>query len=163
MPLPSSFYLGVYGDNTEKPDGTPETGSFRVPITTVTAANYTAVQTALNDLQGALNAITIGDLQRTVTESSIFNTANPIPSTNPLAQRENKYLLRYHDSINGQKFRVSIPTADLSVHMTNSEFIDLASGAGANLKTFFEAVVVSPNDASHPVVLDSAQFVGRNS
>jgi len=79
-----------------------------------------------------------------------------------LAQREKKWLARYHDATNGQKFQVSWGTADLSLHMTNSEFLDLSTGAGAALKAAFEDVVVSPNDSSHAVVLDSVQFVGRN-
>jgi len=162
MPLPDSFFSETIADNTAKANGLPETGNFRVPITHVTAANYAAVQTAITAFTTALAGIIIGDPIRYVTESSIFNTSNPSPSTNPLAQRENKYLCRYHDAINGQKFSVSIPTADLSVKMTNSEFIDLTAGVGASLKTAFEGVVVSPNDYSHATVLDSVQFVGRN-
>lgn len=162
MPLPASFYTETLADNTAKSNGTPETTNFRVPITTVTAGNYAATQTLLNSLSGAIAAVTIGSLIRNVTESSIF-TAAAIPSTNPLAQRENKWLARYHDSTNGQKFNVSFGTADLSLLANNSEFLDLTTGAGATLKSTFEAVVVSPNDSSHNVVLDSVQFVGRNS
>jgi len=63
----------------------------------------------------------------------------------------------------GQKYRVSLPTADLSVLPNNSEFLDLTGGVGLALKDAFEAVVRSPGNGANAVTLDSVQFVGRNS
>lgn len=162
MALPTSFYGATVADNTVKSNGSPETASWQVPITTITAANFDAVATACAALLTAVGGLTIGNTIKHETSAARIETAKT-PATDPLAQRENKWLARYHDATNSQIFRVSFPCADLSKHMDNSEFVDLTAGEGLALKTAFEAVVKSPNDASHAVVLDSVQFVGRQS
>lgn len=161
MPLPDSFLSATFTDNTAKQNGTAESGTFRLAVTPITAANYTTVTGNVTSLLTAIGSIILGRQVRRVVESAVVQIAY-IPATDPLAQRENKWLCRYHDATNGQKFSVSLPTADLSLHMTNSEFLDLTGGPGATFKSAFEAVVVSPNDSAHAVVLDSVQFVGRN-
>lgn len=161
MALPTSFLTQTKSDNTATKSGEAETTNWRVAVTTINAGNFTAQATKLTTLDGAVAAITLGRTIRTATLVNVFEQANT-PASDPLAQRENKWLARYHDATNGQKFQVSWGTADESLHMTNSEFLDLTTGAGAALKTAFEDVVVSPNDASHSVVLDSVQLVGRN-
>lgn len=161
MALPDSFLSVTVADNTVKNNGNAETGSFRVPVTTITAANYTTVTGQLTSLKTAIQGITLGRFIREVIESGVVQIA-AIPATDPLAQRENKWLCRYHGNTLGQKFTVSLPTADVSLHIANSEFLDLTGGVGATFKTAFEAVVKSPNDAAEAVTLDSVQFVGRN-
>lgn len=161
MALPDSFLSVTVADNTVKSNGNAETGSFRVPVTTITAANYAAMITALDALKAAIQGITLGRFVREVVESDVTQIS-ATPATDPLAQRENKWLCRYHGNTLGQKFNVSLPTADVSLHMTNSEFLDLTGGVGGTFKTAFEAVVKSPNDAAESVTLDSVQFVGRN-
>jgi len=84
------------------------------------------------------------------------------PAAVQAAQRENKLLLRYHGATSNQKFNVSIPTFDLTLLPNHSEFLDLTAGVGLALKDAFEDVVRSPNDSSEVVILDTAQFVGRN-
>lgn len=163
MALPVSFYQITLADNTKKANGEPETTSSEVPIITLTPANVAATATLAGNLKTALASLVIGRFVKdTLTYDRAINGAQ-IPATDPLAQRENKWLCRYHDATTFQKASVSFGTADLSKHMDNSEFVDLATGDGAALKTAFEALVVSPYDATHTVVLDSVQFVGRNS
>jgi hypothetical protein len=82
--------------------------------------------------------------------------------SDPVAQREVKWLVRYHDAA-GRKYSVEIPTADLSLLDTDSEFLDLAATYPAAFKTAFEDVVVSPADDGSAVTIDSIQFVGRRS
>lgn len=161
MTLPNSFLSVTVADNTLKNNGNAETGAFRVAVTTISAANYVAVTGALSTLKIAIQGITLGRFVREVIESGVVQIANT-PASDPLAQRENKWLCRYHGDTLGQKFSVSLPTADVSLHMTNSEFLDLSGGVGGTFKSAFEAVVKSPNDASETVTLDSVQFVGRN-
>lgn len=162
MALPVSYWGQTLNDNTLKPNGEPESGSFRVPVITLTAANLVAQQALHAALAAAVAGVTMGTVRHTTTllEETI-GTSSPAAST--LAQRENKYLCRYHDVTTGQKFRVSLPTADLAVLPNNSEFLDLTAGAGLALKDAFEDVVRSPADGSQAVSLDSVQFVGRNS
>jgi hypothetical protein len=163
MALPLSYFQITLADNTAKSNGEPETTSTEVAITTLTPSNVAATETLCGNLKTALAALVLG---RFVKNSLTYNRAQngaQIPADDDLAQRENKWLCRYHDATTYQKFSVSFGTADLSKHKPNSEFVDLATGDGAAFKTAFEAVVVSPADSSHSVVLDSMQFVGRNS
>ena len=162
MPVPVSFASWTYNDNTLKGNGQPESASFRLPIITLTAANVAATETLVDNLTTAIEAITLGVLAK---ESLIFDETHlsDLPAASQLAQRENKLLLRYHSTVTGKKFRASVPCFDLTTLPNNSEFLNLNAGVGAALKTAFEAVVRSPDDDSETVVLDSAQFVGRNS
>jgi len=161
MPIPTSFASWTYNDSTVKGNGEPESSSFRLPITNLTAANVAAQQTLVNNLTTAIEAVVLGVLQKT---TLIFDEVvlSDIPANDQLAQREIKLLCRYHGTTSGSKFRASIPTFDLAQLPLHSEFLDLTGGAGAALKTAFEAIVKSPNDDTEAVILDSAQFVGRN-
>ncbi len=161
MALPVSFVTLTMNDNTLKANGTPESASISLPVTTLNAGNLAAQQALHTALFNALDGLAIGNRakQETVLSRAIVAVT---ASNDPLAQRENKYLIRFHGTILGQKFQASMPTADLSLHMANSEFVDLTAGPGLALKTAFEACVVSPNDAAEAVIVDSVQFVGRN-
>jgi len=161
MALPKSFYGGTIADNTLKSNGEPETSSWEVPVADITAANYVA-QTALYDaLQAAIDNVNIG-LARTKTVTAVRTLESIANASDTAAQRENKLLLRYHDNTTFKKFRVTIPCFDLTLLPSGSEFLPLDADEGAALKTAFEAVVKSPDDVSHAVTLDTAQFVGRN-
>jgi len=159
--LPVSFYTHTIADNTLKNNGQPETTTTEFPITTLTAANVVAQQTLINDLAVAIAGITLGQVNK---DTVVFNRIPgvPGPSSNPLAQRENKYLVRYHDATTYQKMSRSVGTADLSLLTNNSEFLDLSGTEAAAFVTAFEALVKSDYDATHAVVVDSIQFVGRN-
>lgn len=162
MPLPLSYYSFTVADNTVKPNGEPETSTMAIPVTTLTPANVAAQITLANNLQTAIAAVTLGNFLKS--ESTYArNLLGVGPAASNLAQRENKWLMRYHDNTTFQKFQVSVGTADLSLLPDGSEFLDLEDTEGAALKTAFEAVVVSPADSTHTVTLDSVQFVGRNS
>lgn len=162
MALPTSFYVASIYDNTLKSNGLPEAATYRVPVTTLTAANLVAQSALILALQNAIDAITLGNVRKTIIEQAVTEFAVGA-ATNVLAQRENKWLVRYHGNTLGQKFQMSIPTADLSQLPTHSEFLDIANpGVGADLVDAFEAIVKSPNDGAETVIVDSVQFVGRN-
>lgn len=161
MPLPVSNYSVTLADNTLKDNGEPESTNFSVPITTLSAANVVATLTLLGNLAAAIAGITLGNFLKN--ETTYARTIQGVgPAASNLAQRENKWLIRYHDATNFEKFRASVGTADLSLLPNNEEFLDITATEGLALKTAFEAVVVSPSDSSHLVVVDSIQFVGRN-
>lgn len=162
MAAPLSWLNVKIADNTAKADGSPETTSSSFPVTTMTPANAAAQITAQGNLLTALAGLTLGRYVQNETVYARNATGPQIPATDPLAQRENKWLMRYHDAVTYDKYQVSVGTADLSKHMANSEFVDLTAGDGLALKTAFEAVVVSPGNSANAVVLDSVQFVGRN-
>lgn len=156
MAIPVSFIGETYRDY-----GNPgEKSSFRLPVTTLTAANLVAQQTLITALWTAIDAVVLGNIAK---RQVIVSDTSPDDTevTDPTAQRENKWLARYHDT-SARKFTAEIPTADLAFLTLGTEFMDLSAGAGNTLKGAFEDVVVSPADGS-AVVLDSVQFVGRRS
>jgi len=163
MATPKSFYGETYADNTVKSNGQPETASFSVAVATLSAANYVAKRALIQTLSDKIADIVLGNqvLIDVTIDREITGTG---PATTVLAQRENKLLIRYHDTTTHKKFTVSIPTFDLTELPDHSEFLDITTAAtpGNDLKVAFEAIVVSPDDDSHAVVMDSAQFVGRN-
>jgi len=160
MALPVSFWGQTLNDNTLGRNGKPESASFRVPVSTLTAANLVAQQTLMDALAVAVAGISNGVVRHTrILLQETEGSSNRAPST--YDQRENKYLVRYHDTATAQNAIVSIPVADLSILPDGSEFLDLTAGAGLAFVDAFEAVVRSPFDASHAVTVDSIQFVGR--
>jgi len=144
--------------------GTPGSGtgaeksSWAFWTSTLTAANFTAQTGLISALFSAALDLTLGS--QAGTRILAVASVSAVENTNPLAQRENKWLVRYHDT-GGTKFTVEIPTADLSLLDTGTEFLDLTGTEAAAFKTAFEAVVKSPDDPTLTVTLDSIQFVGR--
>lgn len=144
--------------------GTPGSGtgaeksSWAFWISTLTAANFVAQTGLVSALYTAALDLTLGS--QAATRVLAVSTVSAVENTNPLAQRENKWLVRYHDTA-GTKFTLEIPTADLSLLDTGTEFLDLTGTEAAAFKTAFEAVVKSPDDPTLTVTLDSIQFVGR--
>lgn len=155
MALPVSYIGETYRDYGG------EKSSFRLAVATIAAANIVAQQALYTSLFNSIDAILTGNIagRRVVASDTAPDDTN---ASSNLSQRENKWLLRYHDS-EGAKFTAELPTADLSLLASNSEFLVLTGGAGATLKTDFEAVVKSPHDPALSVTLDSVQFVGRRS
>jgi len=144
--------------------GTPGSGtgaeksSWAFWISTLTAGNFVAQTGLVSALYTAALDITLGSQSASVIQA--VATQSAVENTNPLAQRENKWLARYHDSA-GTKFTLEIPTADLSLLDMGTEFADLTGTEMAAFKTAFEAVVKSPDDPTLTVTLDSMQAVGR--
>lgn|SRR5262245_23192188 len=140
--------------------GTPgEKSSFEITIVDLTAGNVAAQMTLLATLWGAIDALLLGNIaSRVVT----FARSAPDDSvvTTPNAQRENKWLVRYHDT-SGRKFRVELPTANVSLLTGTSDFLTPDVTELGDFVNAFEAVAKSPTDQS-AVTVDSVQFVGRN-
>lgn len=161
--MAGSFFNVTVADNTVKSNGEPETSSYSVPITQLSDSGANTAELILvGNLQTAIAAVLLGTYTK---KDIIFNRDifTPGPASSLLAQRENKFLCRYHNPTSGNKFRISLPTADLTKLTAHSEFINLASGPGAAIKTAWELVVVDPDDGTTLTILDSMQFVGRNS
>jgi hypothetical protein len=138
-----------------------EVSRLRLFVTTITAGNQVAQVALHTTLFAALSALTLGLEQKeeTVLSSSVLNVT---PATNPLAQRENKWLLRYHASASRKNFTAELPCADLTLlNPANTDFIDKTTSAWTDLVSAFQAVVVDPDDGGS-VILDDAEFVGRN-
>jgi hypothetical protein len=153
MARPVSFFSIGFRDYSKEPS------NFSVPVTTITAANQVAETALINTLDGAVIAVTLGRAQKDeiVLERAVLSALLP---TSPDAQREKKWLVRYHDATTGIKYQSEIPCADLSILAVNSDFADTTNAAYTALKSAWEAVVRSPDD-NNLTVMDSMQFVGR--
>lgn len=154
MPAPTSSIVAGWADyNNEK-------SHTRLWVTDLTAANIVAQTTAINTLMNALDAITLGRLQtQTITLSNTIVSADP--PTSPNAQRETKWLLRYHAISTSEKFVAEVPCADLTLLGFHIDMADMSGADFAALKSIWEQVVRDPNNNSL-TILDSAQHVGRN-
>jgi len=163
MALPlSSISMSVNDNTLNTKTGKPESAEFQFNVNDITAGNIVATLAAWTTLRSAINAIIIG-VERQESVVAYRTTASNTRASSTAAQRENKWLCRYHDATNSLPYKVSIPTADLSLLPDGSEYLDLAdAGVGEAFKDAFEALVKSPYDPTHAVVLDSVQFVGRN-
>jgi len=158
-----SFYNLTIADNTVKSNGEPETATVSFPVTLFDDAGSNTAELALiGTLETAATALLLGVV---VKKEAIFfrDQLAVVAASSIAAQRENKFLCRYHNPTSGKKFRLSLPTADLTKLTAHTEFVALGSGPGAAFKSAWEAVVVDPDDGTTLTILDSVQFVGRNS
>jgi hypothetical protein len=135
----------------------PETTVFRVPVTDITAANYDAQVTLIQSLRTQIMLMTVGSMKK-YAFTSLEVEPTPVGMT-PLAQRENKWLIRYRDEVANKDYRAELGTADLTL-LTVDEFLDISTGVGATFVAAFEALVESEN--GNPVVVQSIQYVGRS-
>jgi hypothetical protein len=159
MARPISYASQTLQDYGKVGSGTGgEKSSWSFWTANLTAANLTAQEGLISALFTATLDITRGS--QSSTRILAASTSSAVTNNDPLAQRENKWLVRYHDA-DGTKFTLEIPTADLSLLTDGDEFLDLTGTEAAAFKTAFEAVVKSPDDPTLATTLDSMQFVGR--
>lgn len=154
----ASQYELTYNDNTVTASGLPEKGRCRFNIVQLNAGNLVATQALLATLLTAIQAIVLGELNKEIIVLS-DTWSSSAPAASNLAQRENKWLVRYTDTTTHRIFKSEIPTADLSLLANNSEFLDLSAGPGLAFKNAFDAVVKSIDGNAVEVI--SVQFVGR--
>lgn len=138
-----------------------EVSTMKVNSTPVTAANFTAQQGLLTDLWSAADAITLGGMIRNQW-GNVFTDPNPVLPSNTAAQRENKWLVTYHDTTTGKKYWLEVPCADTAqldpndrdhAHIGDADVVD-------DFVAAFNAVVRSEFD--NAVLVDEITYVGRN-
>jgi len=145
-------------------DYSKERSNMRIVITQLTAGNVAAQEALLGTLLSAIQAITLGAV-RTETVLWRKDEVDVAAVTDPLAQREIKGLVGYHDDVTGKKYRVEIPTLDLVTVglVAGSDLVDLADPQAAAFVSAFEAVATDPDTGLNTVTVDYIRFVGRNS
>lgn len=136
-------------------DYSGESSTVGIHFPTLNAGNFAAQETLMDDLQDAIEGVSIGNLQKDSRHAAEtkFAVSN---ATNPFAQRELKWLVRCVDT-NGNATTFEIPCADLSLLSPNTDKLDITTTEGAALVaainagaksndgetlTFVEAVVV---------------------
>lgn len=137
-----------------------EASHIRLWINNLTAGNIVAQTTAVNTFLTDLEAVTLGLMvAQTITLSTIQTGGGMPASVN--AQRETKWLFRYHDTVTQEKFVAECPCADLSLLGFHIDFADMSTAPFVALAASWAQLIRGPND-NNPTVLDSAQHVGRN-
>lgn len=138
-----------------------ESSDFRLTIPVVDNTTWVAINTKLATLRLAIEGIELGN---TVGDRrSWFDPKlDPTPPTDKNADRERKWLVRYHDSVTFDRLRCEIPCADRSLLTGNSDIINAADFTGAvdTFRTAFEDVIVNPA-TGNAVVVDSIESVGK--
>jgi len=139
-------------------DYSGEPSSTRFGITTMTAANFDAVNLDVTDLVTGIDGISLLTIasQRVVSGQLFLSRAKPASVE---AQREKKWLIRYEDTVTHLLYRNEIPGADLSLLATNSDMANLALAPWVSFIAAFEAVVRSPD--GNAVDFIDAQYVGK--
>lgn len=130
-------------------------------IREMTAATIAAVLTELATLGTAIGALSSGVLVKSqaIQDSSSFNSA---PPTDPNAQRERKWLVRYQDLTNFKFGQVEIPVAEVTATLlqAQSDKADLTATAWTDFIAAFETTARSVDGNIVNVV--EAILVGRN-
>jgi len=140
-------------------DYSGETSSFAVLGADMSAATYNDILNDIADLEDAIEGVTLGTIARGVIEAVVTEGSQANP-TNVWAQRENKWMIEYADTVTGDVFRRELPTADLSLLRPGSELMDLSTGAGLAFKEAFEAYVTSED--GNPVEIQRVYYVARD-
>ncbi|SRR6266567_2205148 len=136
-----------------------ELSTFRVNSALLTAANIVAQEGFATALKSAVQGITLGIVQKDTLTAKETVYSN-LPPSDPVAQRESKWLVRSEDNSTHVISRNEIPTADLTNLTGNQEYItDFSAGVLAAFKSAWEAFVVSED--GNPVTLISLQAVGK--
>lgn len=141
-----------------------------IPVTDYSKESSTItfpVADAITDLQitslfNAADGMSLGSFGQSKLNTSVSKDAGPggFPA-NKFAQREMKWLCRYHDGTTLKEYSLEIPAGDAALLTNNTDFADLAAGAGLTFKTEFE-VSIRASLTGNTVILDSAELVGRN-
>lgn len=135
-----------------------ELGSVGFRFVLLTAANFDATNTLMDNLITAVTAVQTGVLE-VETRIALRDDNNALPPADPFAQRETKWLVRARDSA-GDAVQFEIPCADLSLLVLNSSNMDITAGDGLALVTAIEAGVLSK--AGLAITVDEVIHVGRN-
>jgi len=142
-------------------DFSNEKSSFNLTSITANAGNLAAQQTAAAALFAAIEDLSIGEVTKQSMNLVIYDT--PAIPTDPYAQRELKWLVRYVGDSSGKIFQTEIAAPDITSNVVgNSDVADLASTDWAAFVTAFESYVRSPDNGTETVTVLDARVVGRN-
>lgn len=142
-----------------------EVGTFRAYGLVMSEDDYDANQALRTSFVTALDAAVLGVLIQSDYGGEL-RIVNPVAkAASASAQRENKLLVRYYDSVTFAKFTASIPTIDLPQLVFETDARDFVSQASpafiVTLKSTWQAFIVNP-ETNNLTVIDSMEFVGRN-
>jgi hypothetical protein len=143
-------------------DYSGEKSAVRLYNGAVTAVSIGGFLTAFGDLRDAIGDITLGTIHQEQWVGDLTLLSNDLP-TNPFAQRELKWLVRYHGDTSNKRFTMEIPTADPTGRLIpGTDLADLTQTEVAAFVTAFEAQARTPDSDTETVTVDEIVLVGRN-
>jgi len=130
----------------------------------ITAIDIAGTLVLIGLYETALDGIVLGQAAKSeiVMDRTVISAARP---TNAVAQRESKWLVRYHGIVNNKKATMEIPCADLTltgILIPGTDLMDLTQTQAAAWKDAFENMAVFPETDTEGVLVDEVVFVGRN-
>jgi len=156
--MPKSAFSRTYIDFSK------EKATVEMRVRDMTAATIAALLTELATLGSALDALSIGNLTRSIAaqDSTPFIET---PPTDENAQRERKWRVSYQDTVNLKVGKVEIPAAKVnngtdSLLLPNSDIADLSVTEWTDFIDAFETTARSVD--GNAVTVMTAQLVGRN-
>ena len=143
-------------------DYSGESTAVRIYNGDVTAISIAGFLTDFGDMRDAVEGITLGEMAQEQWVGDLTTLSADLP-VNVFAQRELKWLVRYHDTVTNEKAKLEIGTADpTGVMLPASDFADLTVEPMLTFVSEFEAFARHPESSVNAVVIDSIQLVGRN-
>lgn len=132
-------------------------------ILDLTAGNFAAQTTPVIEggaLEAAISALTLCTLQTVNIAAINASTGNAAP-VSQYAQRESGLLVTYQDTVNGKKYRLTIPGPDLAnLAQAGTDMINPLAPAWTAFVAAFEANAHS--ELGNTVNVLGGRFVGRN-
>lgn len=152
----------TYGDVTE------EKSSIEVYTGAITAISIGGFLTQFGTFQTECDKLTLGARMQQSWIGDLTTVSNTWP-TDRAAQRENKLLVDYRDTVTEEVFTLTIPTVDFSklnfVPGGGDAVQFQAPGAHADVVTWvtaFEAMARTPRSDANAVEVIGMRYVGRN-
>lgn len=150
-----------------------ETSTTTINVGAVTAVSLPGLLTNIAAWRAAIAGVIVGN-QRSDKLTAYNTNLNPLLPTSTDAQVERKWQINYVDNTQffdapvnaipnagyGKKFQVEIATADSSLVLPNSEYMDIGPGSpGEDLVDAFETIARSPYGGA--ALVTDVQLVGR--
>jgi len=150
---------GRYTASRKDYDG--ESSSYGFRTAAMTAANFDAQHSLKVAFAASVTGI-CGGIKQSDSEMNVDVISNQ-PSDDPLDQRENKWLVQYHETATPtNSYKIELPCADLT-QLDPEDRKHAAIGDAGVVDAFvtaFEAYALSPN--GNAITVDEITFVGRN-
>lgn len=153
--------------NIQFMDHSDENSNVKIQADPVTdGAGYTAIAGARTAMVAAIEALSLGAIQKSyfTIGTTEVNAARP---TNPYAQRELKWLIRFRNPATGWKPTLTIPMANLiggsgNLVLPGSDLADLSQPEWVTFIAQVNGGVWGGGGTLGNYVFDAAELVGRN-
>lgn len=145
----------LYSETRVDRSGEKATFSFNIPAAELEEAGVSAELGAVQaGIEGLINGTKVS-----YRESKNVKVSNVAFSTT--GQREDKWLITYEDTTTHALYQTELPCRDNSITVpTNTDELDISTGAAATLKTAWDAYVLSPD--GNATAITSIRLIGRN-